>query len=324
MTPKANQLAVALAAGLGLCLMVPEVPAELVGNWRFNGDLTSTITPLQDGAFNGTGSPSYVTNGNQVALSLDGVDQYVTAAGTGGLDMDQSSFTLAVWLRVLSVPTARREAVVAGKADASNLANYALTVDYNNQVGTVSSLLTYGYTRRAAGNNASLASVLYFEDVVTDLNLVLTYDQPTQALTLYRNSAIRDDITGVDYGPIATGGTFYIGRNPFGTFLHGEIDEVQVYNHAMNQAEVTDLYNSGNGPVPVSPSFSVSATAVEDVMALSFTSNVGRIYRLQSTTNLPSGTWDDINYLIEGTGGDTLAFDPTGFTTQKAYRVIIP
>ena len=314
-------MAAVLAVGLGV---LPEASAELVGNWRFNGDLSSTITPVQDGTFNGTGSPTYVTNGTHVALALDGVDQYVTAVGTGGLDMDQSSFTLAAWLWVLSVPDERREALVAGKADSSNLANYALTVDYNNQTGTVAGLTTWGYTRRADGSNASRASTLYFEDVTTYLNVVVTYDQPTQTLALYRNSSLRDSLTGVDYGPISLGGAFYVGRNPYGGYLHGEIDEIQVYNHALDQAGVIDLYNSGNGPVPISASVSVSGVAVEDVMALSFTSYLGRIYRLQYTTNLPSAVWDDTYYLIEGTGGETLAFDPSGFTTQKNYRVIIP
>ena len=238
-------------AGLGIILAATGAQASLIGNWRFNGDLTSTVDAAQDGVYHGSGSASFVNSGGHTMLALDGVDQYVTALGTGALDMDQSSFTLATWLQVLPVPTARREALVAGKADASNLANYALTVDYNNQTDTVAGLLTYGYTRRANGNNASRASVLYFEDVTTYLNVVVTYDQPTQTLALYRNSSLRDSLTGVDYGPIANGGDFYIGRNPFGSYLHGEIDEIQVYDHAMTGPEVVTLYNGGNGPVPV-------------------------------------------------------------------------
>ena len=77
------------------------------------------------------------------------------------------------------------------------------------------------------------------------------------------------------------------------------------------------LYPDG----PVSVAFTEAAIA--DVTALSFSSTIGEAYRLRSTTNPIAGPWTNAPYLIEGTGLDMLAFDPTGFSTQKTYQVVV-
>jgi len=43
----------------------------------------------------------------------------------------------------------------------------------------------------------------------------------------------------------------------------------------------------------------------------------------QPSTNMPSGVWTDLDYVLNGNGGQMLAFDPTGITTAKQYRILI-
>ena len=319
-------MSAAIAAGAGILTATTTGRAEPVGAWRFDGDLASAVEPGQDGVFHGSGTPQYVTVGGRTCLSLDGNDQYVTVAGDGALDLDQGSFSIAAWFRVLSVPDARREALVAGKADASNLANYALTVDYNNRIATVTGLTAYGYTRRTNGANASVATVVYWVEDPAFINLVLTYDAAVQTLSLYRDAALRESLGGPDlHGPIAAGGPFTIGRNPYGTFLRADIDEVRVYGHALAEPDILALYNNGLGPPPgVLPTdpIDVSPAGMTEVMAVWFDSHPGRTYRLQSTRDPVQGLWTDARYLIEGTGGEALALDPIGFDAGKIYRIV--
>jgi hypothetical protein len=78
-------------------------------------------------------------------------------------------------------------------------------------------------------------------------------------------------------------------------------------------AEYTD------GPIAVA----FTEMAIADETALSFTSVVSETYRLRFSSNPISGTWTNTPYLLEGTGLDMFAFDPTGFSTQKTYQVVI-
>ena len=66
----------------------------------------------------------------------------------------------------------------------------------------------------------------------------------------------------------------------------------------------------------------ISTVEVENVMGLEFASVDGTLYELQSATNLPSGTFESTGGLVQGTGGVVTMFDPTGFSTQKTYRVL--
>jgi hypothetical protein len=72
---------------------------------------------------------------------------------------------------------------------------------------------------------------------------------------------------------------------------------------------------------PVTISF--TNIIVEDTAALEFNTTPGVTYRLQSTTNLQATGWVSSGTLILGAGGTQLAFDPTGFSTSKTYRIIV-
>ena len=61
---------------------------------------------------------------------------------------------------------------------------------------------------------------------------------------------------------------------------------------------------------------------VEDTVALLFQSQSNINYKVQWTTNPVSGMWTDLDYILLGTGGQMLAFDPAGITTSKTYRIM--
>jgi hypothetical protein len=66
-----------------------------------------------------------------------------------------------------------------------------------------------------------------------------------------------------------------------------------------------------------------SEITVADTLALQFQSTDSVQYQVQSSTNMPSGVWTDLDYVLNGNGGQMLAFDPTGITTAKQYRILI-
>ena len=62
--------------------------------------------------------------------------------------------------------------------------------------------------------------------------------------------------------------------------------------------------------------------SVTDTVALLFQSQSNINYQVQVSTNPPSGVWTDLDYLLFGTGSQMLAFDPSGITTAKTYRIL--
>jgi len=238
------------AAGVWLAPM--ESPANLVANWRFNGDLTDSSGFGHTATFNG-GTSSYVGAAAGQAIVLDGVDDFLNVAASGNnLDFNGNSFAIAAWLTVHTAQTARRDALIAGKADFSNLANYALTVDYLNQTDDVENIQTLGYTRRTSGASASVPSILYFDANEVEVNLVFSFNAVTKTIDIYRNGSLRDTLTAPDItGPISTTSDFTMGKGLFTDFLRGDLDEIQIYDQPLDQSQVTGLFNSGNGPAAI-------------------------------------------------------------------------
>ena len=78
------------------------------------------------------------------------------------------------------------------------------------------------------------------------------------------------------------------------------------------------------GAHPAGP-FEVSFATVEvtNVFAMDVASNADLFYNLEYTMDIvPPTNWVDTGTTVFGAGGAVLLFDPTGFSTQKIYRVI--
>jgi len=62
---------------------------------------------------------------------------------------------------------------------------------------------------------------------------------------------------------------------------------------------------------------------VPDVFEATFSTDPNREYRLEYTTELNPPLWISSGPIIEGTGGQVTAYDPTGTSNQKHYRIIL-
>lgn len=68
----------------------------------------------------------------------------------------------------------------------------------------------------------------------------------------------------------------------------------------------------------------VNAVSVGSVAALEIDSRGGEFYQLQYVTNALSTNWAFAGHPVAGTGSNLVLFDPTGYSTAKTYRVIVP
>jgi len=88
----------------------------------------------------------------------------------------------------------------------------------------------------------------------------------------------------------------------------------------LNGGESTDGNVNGFQLQEADP-VSFDAVQVGNTAALSFTSDLDAVYRLQYTSDLLSTNWLTAPVILLGTGGTMTAFDPAGFSTQKLYRI---
>jgi hypothetical protein len=240
--------------GVVLLLMGAGVAAAApIAQWQFNGDLNDSIGNFNL-TFHGTdSSPDYVTdaNGHQ-SLALDGVDQYADVAVQGTpLDFNHSSFTIAAWLTIEVPSDERRVTLIAGRRSSSGLDDYAIALDYENFTTAAGhNPIAEAYTN-PGGGAGSVTSTVNFNQY---LNLIMTYDQSTTTVTLYRNGVRRSFKITNGTGPYSNSTPLEIGHyiSTFtNAYLKADLDEVRIYNTALDQDEVTALYNSGKGPAPL-------------------------------------------------------------------------
>lgn len=133
-----------------------------------------------------------------------------------------------------------------------------------------------------------------------------------------------DVILGGDVGKI---GNLVV--PPHGDFaeagLDGYIGLIQVYDTALSSGERSNLLAQLNSYVFVLPEVNIATVEVENVVGLQFQTDPGLVYRLDSTTNLvSSNNFQSTGAFLEGDGEVQAMFDPTGFSTTKNYRVVIP
>ena len=183
--------------------------------------------------------PAWTTGQIDGALDFDGVDDYVDA---GTFDVSGTGLTMMGWFNAETIPTS--DGRIVSKADGTN--------DFNTwwQLGTTDS----GSNRYLRMRIKAGGTTTTFADSSVNLSTgqwyfaVATYDNITGAMKLYL------DGTEIASGSHAVGGALdsdasipvAIGAN--GTaerFFDGVLDDVRVYNYALSDSEILDLYDAG-------------------------------------------------------------------------------
>ena len=101
----------------------------------------------------------------------------------------------------------------------------------------------------------------------------------------------------------------------------GRIDEVALFDHALTTEEVDFYFNNSVG-TPIEVEF--DAVDVTDARVFEFQSLLGLTYRLDKATTLgPPDDFMSTGGFLEGDGNLMLMYDPTGFSTQDFYRIVI-
>jgi len=172
---------------------------------------------------------SYSAITNSLSVELDGTGDYLDCGADSALDLT-GGFTINCYVKQddtgINTVIQRRGSGTSG---------YQITLESGN-FQYFSNLFQSGLTS------------------TTDFYM-LTVTHTGSELKGYVNGSLANTFSNTYTS--ATSASFYIGRNYLGSGaydLHGFIDEVGVWSRVLDAAEVSSMYNSGNGPVNISSS----------------------------------------------------------------------
>lgn len=225
------------------CLMVSSqsAGAALVGHWNFDEGAGTTAADASGNgrvgslqAASGGNAPSWTAGVNGGALHFDG-SGYVDMANTASAyNFGAGGFSVAAWVRYGTLNDA--EYLIAGKHDAGYTNGFFLSVG-----------------RNAAGNANKLD--FYFNHDSTRIVTPSSYDDNQWHFVVGTNDGttgslyVDNQFIGSFGGTPASnsvdflvGGVFFQG-NFVGGFT-GDIDDVRVYDTALSQGEIVQIYNS--------------------------------------------------------------------------------
>ena len=236
------------------CLMVFTMVsnAALVAQWTFNetsGDALDVSGYGSAATATNNGGVGRADEGLQRYATLDGIDDYFDAAASNAKLNLSTGATVVAWIRYASGEQPADYAVLAGKGTTQ----YSLNLGSARHQAYANDASTLWY----AENNVFDAGWWNFQAMTYDGTNLIQYrglpDYPlgplASAPTVCAGLPLKDSSTHPFVMGSIVGSAGNIIVNPDYMFK-GDINEVQVYNEALDMAALTGLYNGGPAEIP--------------------------------------------------------------------------
>jgi hypothetical protein len=265
----------------------------LVGYWPFCGNANDD----SGNGNNGTVSGAILTTdrfGNlNSAYNFNGVNNFISVPSNPSIS-PSNSITLSCWVYVNS-SNAWNQFVIKRFSDNISPFNSYIIAENNNGQGNsenYTSGINFLNNSVSLNDNNSLPINLWY-------NYVLVYDG--SMMKLYRNGILVNSISAsgeISYTnlPLYFGSTGVVGQ-----CLNGKLDDIGIWNRALTQQEITQLYNQSQCITNIS----VTDTLIINVGQLSFTNPVTYANNITIYPN-PANTQVNISFnnITDLTGGN--------------------
>jgi hypothetical protein len=217
------------------------VPANgLVGWWPFNGNANDESGNGNNGTNNGATLTSDRNGNVNSAYSFDGNASFIEVLDNQTLDLN--SFTISSWVNI-PIPSVNSFNEILTKGGDST-ENYEILIYGDGNVETVCK-----WTDDSRSGFLSLDG----NQLVTSNNwtfITVTYSIITGKLKMYFNSNFVYEITTPNKIPSTNNTNLFIGKDPSnGRFCIGKIDDIGIWNRALTECEIQNLYTSTITPL---------------------------------------------------------------------------
>lgn len=221
----------------GSCSRPPSPPPSGLVSWWTGDNTTADMAGANSGTL--SNGANYAAGEVAAGFNFDGVNGNFQAP-TAGLPTGSADRTIELWVRINQQVTTESLFASYG-APGTQSAAYGL--------GTESDGRLFASTWGSAIFGPALQNGQWYHVAVTNVG---------QSFTLYLNGA--QVATGNMPVNTAAGSTFWMGRDTMTSVgdtrrLDGMVDEVAVYNRALNAAEIQAIYNAGSAGKIKSPDY---------------------------------------------------------------------
>ena len=300
---------------LGFSQVPSYVPSNgLVGWWPFNGNADDESSNGNNGANNGA-TLSTDRNGNvNSAYSFDGVDDVISIADNIQLRLSQGDFTISIWYKTFSYGLPNRNFII--KTDGPGTTNkWIICKTSVINGGPYVSLHTNGSLGSYWANASVNEDILWHHLIVLKQGSLFKFYQ--DGILLSTNSTLQMQSSNAD---IRIGGDEISGG---GHWHHGALDDIGIWNRALTDCEIQNLYTSTN------PSNTTTATACGSYVWNGQTYSASGVY-----TDISNCVTESLNLTINQSTSSSISqtaldsytwpVNNQTYTTTGAYTAVIP
>jgi hypothetical protein len=260
-----------------------------VGYWPFNGNANDESGNGNNGTVNGGAllvTDRYGISGK--AYNFDGINDYININNSPSL-ANVPDLTISVWVK-LTINNGNLNSGIVTKwyysnstvCNNSNFDSYTLVIYNNNYSGSTN--------RNTIAGNQVNSNLIYNDDLWH--HLIFTHNQLTGGKffidgslvsTLNTNGSICPSTNDLLFGADNYQGNIY-------RFLKGNLDDIGIWNRALNQQEITALYNGCSIPTATITPQSTTTFCQNGSVVLNASTGSGYTYEWYKDGNLINGS----------------------------------
>jgi hypothetical protein len=220
----------------------------LIGWWPFNGNANDESLNMNNGINNGATLTTDRFNNINSALSFNGTSNYINVPNNNTLN--PNSITISTWINSNANAT---DAESGGKAivtkwyqniNCNNLGdNYNLALSFlNNQSVLVGSTIANNQISNSISSQTNLIGLNTWRHIVfihDSINGQKLYIDGIQVNSLIITGGLCNTLNDLLFGADNSIGNIW-------RYFDGKLDDIGIWNRALTQQEITNLYNSTN------------------------------------------------------------------------------
>jgi hypothetical protein len=206
----------------------------LVGWWPFNGNANDESANGNNGTVNGATLTSDRFGNANKAYNFNGTTSYVKVNNSSSLE--SANLSISFWIK----STGNQFQQVFYKVTPNTALNETYSVPLNlTQTGTLNFDLKNNNCNPAVGWQYCSGNI---GNISSWTNFVLTHDG--SITRIYKNGQLLSTIPGAFPISNCPGGDLLMGCDwQMNNKLNGQLDDIGIWNRAINQQEINDLYN---------------------------------------------------------------------------------
>ena len=324
---KKNLLFTAIAIFGLAATTIAQVPSYvptngLVGWWPFTGNAIDSSGNGNNGTVNGAIPDNDRYGSTNHSYLFNGINNYIRVSNNPNLVLD-SNFTISCWVKILGL----------------NTFNTFLSNASNNQTGV--SGWVWGYANFSSPAKIHFQAYPFYNNSTlsqiggnltnTWHNISVTYDKGDSKLKYFVNGQMTDTFT-IAYNITNANLDFFIGNHfqnnnpstpvPTNGSFNGNIDDIGIWNRALTQQEITDLYNGCQLAVNTQPT-NQTININNNAQFVVSSSDPGATYQWQTDFGVGFQNLNNVGQ-YSGTANDTLDIaNVTLSNNSQPFRCII-